>query len=49
MIDANGGPVWTEEGFAALHEKVRAELNDTVVDIASRSSKSLRQCSISNV
>ena len=29
-IDANGGPVWTEEGFAALHEKVRAELNDTV-------------------
>lgn len=34
LIDANGGPVWTEEGFAALHEKVRAELNDTVVDIA---------------
>ena len=28
LIDANGGPVWTEEGFAALHEKVRAELND---------------------
>ncbi|XPE41614.1 DUF3418 domain-containing protein [Shigella flexneri] len=27
LIDANGGPVWTEEGFAALHEKVRAELN----------------------
>ena len=22
LIDANGGPVWTEEGFAALHEKV---------------------------
>lgn len=21
LIDANGGPVWTEEGFAALHEK----------------------------
>lgn len=20
LIDANGGPVWTEEGFAALHE-----------------------------
>ncbi len=35
LIDANGGPVWTrKEGFAALHEKVRAELNDTVVDIA---------------
>ncbi|MCW0137522.1 DUF3418 domain-containing protein [Escherichia coli] len=34
LIDANGGPVWTEEGLAALHGKVRAELNDTVVDIA---------------
>ncbi|ELZ0761952.1 DUF3418 domain-containing protein, partial [Salmonella enterica] len=28
------GPVWSEAGFTALHEKVRAELNDTVVDIA---------------
>ncbi|EAW9985599.1 DUF3418 domain-containing protein, partial [Salmonella enterica] len=34
LIDANGGPVWNEAGFTALHEKVRAELNDTVVDIA---------------
>ncbi|WP_259461955.1 DUF3418 domain-containing protein, partial [Enterobacter sp. R1(2018)] len=34
LIAQAGGPVWTEEGFAALHEKVRAELNDTVVDIA---------------
>ncbi|HIC6119578.1 TPA: ATP-dependent RNA helicase HrpA [Salmonella enterica subsp. enterica serovar Infantis] len=34
LIDANGGPVWSEAGFTALHEKVRAELNDTVVDIA---------------
>lgn len=34
LIDANGGPVWSEAGFTALHEKVRAELNDTVVYIA---------------
>ncbi len=34
LIDEAGGPVWTEEGFAQLHEKVRAELNDTVVEIA---------------
>ncbi|WP_163220134.1 DUF3418 domain-containing protein, partial [Citrobacter freundii] len=27
-------PVWTEEGFSQLHDKVRAELNDTVVEIA---------------
>ncbi len=34
LIADAGGPVWTEEGFAQLHERVRAELNDTVVDIA---------------
>lgn len=34
LIAAHGGPVWSEEGFAALHEKVRGELNDTVVEIA---------------
>lgn len=34
LIDEAGGPVWTEEGFSKLHDKVRAELNDTVVDIA---------------
>ena len=34
LIDEAGGPVWSEEGFAALHEKVRAELNETVVEIA---------------
>lgn len=34
LIDVNGGSVWTEEGFVALYEKVRVELNDTVVDIA---------------
>jgi len=34
LIHEAGGPVWTEEGFAKLHDKVRAELNDTVVEIA---------------
>ncbi|MBV5095824.1 ATP-dependent RNA helicase HrpA [Tenebrionicola larvae] len=34
LIHDAGGPVRDEAGFAALHEKVRAELNDTVVDIA---------------
>lgn len=34
LIADAGGPVWTEEGFAQLHERVRAELNDTVVEIA---------------
>lgn len=36
LIAENGGPTWQAEGFAALHEKVRAELNDTVVDIAKK-------------
>ncbi|WP_230582729.1 ATP-dependent RNA helicase HrpA, partial [Cronobacter malonaticus] len=34
LIAENGGPVWSETGFAQLHDKVRAQLNDTVVDIA---------------
>ncbi|MBA0164440.1 ATP-dependent RNA helicase HrpA [Pectobacterium versatile] len=34
LIESSGGPVWQEEAFQQLHEKVRAELNDTVVDIA---------------
>ncbi|MBS0847405.1 ATP-dependent RNA helicase HrpA [Citrobacter sp. JGM124] len=34
LIAENGGAVWTEQAFAQLHERVRAELNDTVVDIA---------------
>ncbi|MFJ5473420.1 ATP-dependent RNA helicase HrpA [Pectobacterium carotovorum] len=34
LIESSGGPVWQEEAFLQLHEKVRAELNDTVVDIA---------------
>lgn len=31
-----GGPSWQEQGFNKLHDKVRAELNDTVVDIAKK-------------
>ena len=34
LIAEAGGPVWTEESFAQLHERVRAELNETVVVIA---------------
>ncbi|PLV60966.1 ATP-dependent RNA helicase HrpA [Erwinia sp. B116] len=34
LIAENGGPSWQEEGHTRLHDKVRAELNDTVVDIA---------------
>lgn len=34
LIADNGGPVWSEQGFIQLHERVRAALNDTVVDIA---------------
>ncbi|BDH46030.1 ATP-dependent RNA helicase HrpA [Salmonella enterica subsp. enterica serovar Choleraesuis] len=36
LISQAGGPVWDEAGYQALHEKVRAELNDTVVEIAKR-------------
>lgn len=34
LVAQHGGPVWQEADFARLQEKVRAELNDTVVDIA---------------
>lgn len=34
LVAQYGGPVWQEADFALLQEKVRAELNDTVVDIA---------------
>ncbi|MEH2921494.1 ATP-dependent RNA helicase HrpA [Samsonia erythrinae] len=34
LIESSGGVVWQEAAFHQLHEKVRAELNDTVVDIA---------------
>ncbi|MTK02919.1 ATP-dependent RNA helicase HrpA [Micromonospora sp. CP22] len=35
VIDA-GGPAWDEAGFAALREKVRADLVDTVVEVMER-------------
>jgi len=34
LIADYGGPVWSEQEYSKLHDKVRAELNDTVVDIA---------------
>jgi len=36
LIAEYGGPTWQEEGFRQLHEKVRAELNETVVEIANK-------------
>ncbi len=36
LIAEYGGPTWQEEGFRQLHEKVRAELNETVVEIAKK-------------
>ncbi|WP_345827584.1 ATP-dependent RNA helicase HrpA [Erwinia sp. HDF1-3R] len=36
LIAEFGGPTWQEEAFSQLHERVRAGLNDTVVDIASK-------------
>ncbi|MFI6330287.1 ATP-dependent RNA helicase HrpA [Micromonospora chersina] len=35
MADA-GGPAWDDEGFAALRDRVRADLVDTVVDVMGR-------------
>ncbi|ARJ43605.1 ATP-dependent RNA helicase HrpA [Pantoea alhagi] len=34
LMAENGGPAWKEEEYQQLHEKVRAGLNDTVVEIA---------------
>ncbi len=34
LIAENGGPVWDEVGFNALRERVRENLNESVVDIA---------------
>ncbi|XUK73906.1 ATP-dependent RNA helicase HrpA [Erwinia rhapontici] len=36
LIAESGGPSWQEQGYAKLHDKVRAELNDTVVAIAKK-------------
>jgi ATP-dependent helicase HrpA len=34
LITENGGPAWSEQAYADLQNKVRADLNDAVVDIA---------------
>jgi ATP-dependent helicase HrpA len=31
-----GGPAWDQEGFAKLHDKVRGELADTVLDVVAK-------------
>lgn len=36
LIAEHGGPSWQEQGYMQLHDKVRAELNDTVVEIAKK-------------
>ncbi|KWX04829.1 ATP-dependent helicase [Carbonactinospora thermoautotrophica] len=36
LIAECGGPAWDEDGFGKLHEKVRAELNDTLLDVLGR-------------
>ncbi|MFC8619798.1 ATP-dependent RNA helicase HrpA [Micromonospora purpureochromogenes] len=36
LIADAGGPAWDAEGFAALRERVRADLIDTVVDVMDR-------------
>jgi ATP-dependent helicase HrpA len=33
LIAAGGGPAWDQDGFAKLQDKVRAELNDTMLDV----------------
>ncbi|MFI8417052.1 ATP-dependent RNA helicase HrpA [Serratia sp. NPDC078593] len=34
LIAQYGGPVWQEQAFTQLQERIRAELNDTVVEVA---------------
>ncbi|MEH1098949.1 ATP-dependent RNA helicase HrpA [Micromonospora sp. CPCC 205561] len=36
LVGDAGGPAWDAEGFAALRERVRAELVDTVVEVMDR-------------
>ncbi len=36
LMAAQGGPSWQEEGYQQLYERVRAELNPTVAEIASQ-------------
>ncbi len=41
LILKNGGPVWEEEQFACLHTKVRAELNETVLETVNQTEQIL--------
>ncbi|WP_091645236.1 ATP-dependent RNA helicase HrpA [Micromonospora pallida] len=41
LVADAGGPAWDAEGFAALREKVRADLVDTVVEVMDRVRKVL--------
>ncbi|MEV4498477.1 ATP-dependent RNA helicase HrpA, partial [Micromonospora arborensis] len=41
LIGAAGGPAWDADGFAALRDKVRADLVDTVVEVMDRVRKVL--------
>ncbi|OOR98198.1 ATP-dependent RNA helicase HrpA [Haemophilus paracuniculus] len=41
LVDDFGGVVWTEEKFNALHDFVRANLNDCTVEIAQQTEKIL--------
>ncbi len=36
LMAESGGPAWDEEGFRKLHDKVRAELADTVLDVMTK-------------
>ncbi|CAO96717.1 ATP-dependent RNA helicase HrpA [Erwinia tasmaniensis] len=36
LIAEFGGPTWQQQGFEQLHDKVRADLNEAVVDIAKK-------------
>jgi ATP-dependent helicase HrpA len=42
LLADNGGPVWDQDAFAALQEKVRAQFGATVADIVSTAEKVLR-------
>ncbi|GAA2042595.1 ATP-dependent RNA helicase HrpA [Polymorphospora rubra] len=41
LVDAAGGPAWDAAGFAALRDRVRADLVDTVVEVIGRTQKVL--------
>jgi ATP-dependent helicase HrpA len=41
IIIASGGPAWTEEAFTQLRDKVRTELNPTVLDVVNHVQRTL--------